>query len=620
MHGTADLRKDNVLRILLFACSAALMAYVVVRASTISMTFDEAASYMTYVRWDILLIKEHDHASANHHLLNIWGMWACAQVFGPGEFSLRLPNVLCFVIYLYAAVRFALRAPVAILAFSSFVLLTLHPYLLDFFSMARGYGMSNAFLLFSLWQLYRFATEGMGSRPALLAAASGALAALAHTMLLNYFLCLIAVLIGAWGWMAFRSMARIPWRSILGLAAIAALCLSIVLPHALGMHAGKALFFGSSDPWRGMMGSLARSLAYDWPMPVQPLAIMALFLGVLGVCCCIAFLPGWSSKERRLAVALGMVLLAGVLLALFLQHAILALPWPEQRTALFLVPMMAWLLVAALFAWKRSSQAAILACAMAAPVTAHFARAMNSSYAMEWAVAGPVNRFIDLMEQDHVPLNAHRPVVSVSTALQCAPTVAFAKRAHGLPWLVSMHQPPDDSLPRCDYHIVTSDHERWVEAPRMVLVARHARAGVALYRETRMQRTFDEVVHAASLPALVADSVGPDSMPQPHLSWFVPEDWAGGDVLVAGTVQALEMMHETYLTLAMDHMRDERVVEHRDLGSHYQVPTYGQWYQAGMLFQPRHMLLPGDEVRFRVIPYLLRPRIHLGEVRLVVTR
>ena len=621
MVGSPANERGQLLRWALGGLSCLLMAYAVLRACTISFSWDEAFTYLNHVRWDVLMIREHDMSSANHHLLNVWGMWVCAKLFGTHELSLRLPNLLALALYLYAAVRMSLRAGNTVLGLCAFVLFVAHPYLIDFFSLARGYGLSNGFMLLSLWQLYRFATEGASPRFGVLSAVYAALSALAHTILLNFFLCILAVVIGTWLLEAWRKRRRPRMAPIFLLVGIAALCLSLVVSNAVGMYANQALFHGSAGPWEGMMGSLAGALSYHHATPLAPLTIMAVHLFIMATTCAAALTGRARVGVNTLPIIMGLLLVAGIMLALFLQHALMDLPWPQTRTALFLVPLLCWLLVSALYALSAHDWLArAVGVAVAGVLLIHFVRCANTTYALEWVESGEVKDFIEEIQRDHSALDGLRPVVSVSCGPQCSPAMNYTIRAYGLQWLVSTDQPKQDSLPRSEYHLVAWDAERWVEPEHWTLLRRSMKTGTALYRDERMHRPFHEVVHEQVLPAAYADTIVRDGIPEPRLNWAVPPDQGPGLVLVTGTAQALETGHESWLSLSMDHVRNGRIIDHADIASHHQVRQYGLWYQAGILFQPKNSLSPGDTISFTVIPYIREPRIRIGNVSLRVLR
>ena len=81
---------------ILLLCSTGLFAYVLYRAIHLSFVHDESLSYT------IVIGMPNWKASANHHPLNTRLMRWSAGKFGYDEWSLRLPNVASFILYLSA--------------------------------------------------------------------------------------------------------------------------------------------------------------------------------------------------------------------------------------------------------------------------------------------------------------------------------------------------------------------------------------------------------------------------------------------------------------------------------------------------------------------------------------
>ena len=121
---------------------AGLGVYVGVRAWALSFTHDESLTYTSYVHRpfsSILLSRETD---ANNHPLNTLAMKLGGGLFGPSEIALRWSSVVAFVVYLLALLvllRRVERRPIRILGISIAIA---SPYVLDFFSLARGYGLA----------------------------------------------------------------------------------------------------------------------------------------------------------------------------------------------------------------------------------------------------------------------------------------------------------------------------------------------------------------------------------------------------------------------------------------------------------------------------------------------
>lgn len=134
------------------AIGISLLLFVIYKAATTSFTHDESYSFLKYVHQPFMDIISYKTAYTNNHILNSVLMKYCEVFFGNSEFALRLPNTLAFVLYLFYVFSFLNKNAKALLI-PGFVLFTVHPYLLDFFSLARGYGLSIAFMTMSMYYL-----------------------------------------------------------------------------------------------------------------------------------------------------------------------------------------------------------------------------------------------------------------------------------------------------------------------------------------------------------------------------------------------------------------------------------------------------------------------------------
>ena len=114
---------------------------VLTKAALVPFTYDEAYSDLVYAQaWDGFRRLNF----ANNHPLNSFAMHVMSRVFGHEPFALRLPNILSF--YVFAATAFVVARKLAMPAFA-FAALIMNALLLEFFSLARGYGISAAFAL-----------------------------------------------------------------------------------------------------------------------------------------------------------------------------------------------------------------------------------------------------------------------------------------------------------------------------------------------------------------------------------------------------------------------------------------------------------------------------------------
>ncbi len=174
---------------LLLLLALSLVIFVTIKATISSFTHDESYSYLRYVGQSIIQIFSYDTPFTNNHILNTVFMKYSEMLFGSSEIALRTPNIVSLIIYLYFTYlllkdrSFTIILPV-------FILMSFSPYLLDFFGLARGYGISIGFMIFSLYYLLRF-FETDKQKDLVLFNLGALLAALANFALLDFWLAAI---------------------------------------------------------------------------------------------------------------------------------------------------------------------------------------------------------------------------------------------------------------------------------------------------------------------------------------------------------------------------------------------------------------------------------------------
>src|SRR6185436_12641938 len=108
----------------------------------------EAATYLRYIPHDFFSVFNFDVAT--NHFLNTLLTKLCYLIGGNSELVLRLPNHVGYGMYLWFSLRILQRLRHRAIAFAGFLLLNLNPYVLDYFSLSRGYGLSLGFLMGTL--------------------------------------------------------------------------------------------------------------------------------------------------------------------------------------------------------------------------------------------------------------------------------------------------------------------------------------------------------------------------------------------------------------------------------------------------------------------------------------
>ncbi len=120
------------------------------------ITHDEAFSYEVYSSKNIKsILSFKEDVSANNHIVNTLFMKLISGIGFEQAGMLRLLSSISFLIFLISA--FLMTKDEKNIASSSLYLFACcNPYLLDFFSMARGYGISFALMTLSLYLFLTF--------------------------------------------------------------------------------------------------------------------------------------------------------------------------------------------------------------------------------------------------------------------------------------------------------------------------------------------------------------------------------------------------------------------------------------------------------------------------------
>lgn len=178
--------------------SAAFGVYIILRAWMLPITVDESTTAVIHVQRTVLdTLTYSTEANPNNHILNTLLIKLFTGLFGWWPVVVRLPVLIGGFLYLWAAnmlsKRFSEQSRVRLFAF---VALLGNPYVLEFFALARGYGLGAGLMLVALWQTWLFLEENSGRRMRNAVLAAG-LAVYANFTLVLFFGPFMALLMMA---------------------------------------------------------------------------------------------------------------------------------------------------------------------------------------------------------------------------------------------------------------------------------------------------------------------------------------------------------------------------------------------------------------------------------------
>ncbi len=336
--------------------SLLVFSYVAARTWRLDATYDEVwtiTEYLPLTYWEIL---SREPCNSNNHILNsllikLFDSVLHGRIAGlHGLVIARLPNLIAFALYLTFAFKTARRFFPPITGLLFFVLSWCNPFLLDFFGLARGYGLALGFMMPALYFLLRF-RERLSLRCAALSLAFSLCSVLSNLPFLNVYLA-IAGLVFLFPFI--KNKTRQPDLKLLGILFFFSFALFAILYEPVRkMLAGGDLYYGGYVGfYHDTLHSLTKaSLGRPFQEEGFPLQLN-LFLAALAL----LVILGWQRVPKLPAFALFCTaILAIPILSSLLQHWWLGNLFLIGRTALFYFPL--FILVMAAWAGNATSAA-----------------------------------------------------------------------------------------------------------------------------------------------------------------------------------------------------------------------------------------------------------------------
>ncbi len=383
--------KEKPLLALLFALSLALLLYTGYRAACLSMTHDESVSYLWFKDLNVgsCFYDEACWPSANNHLLNTFLFQVFTNIFGISELTIRLPNVTAHAVYLLCSTLLLLKATErSWLILSGFIMININPYLLDFFSLARGYGICAGLTMASIFFYMSYISE-QRFRGLIFTYIAAFSAVLANFVALNFLASLIAstVILSTIRYLRNETKFSLLLKET-SIPLITASILAFLLYRPIQFLQGGGEFAYGAPQLSGTFVSLTRNTLYDaaylgvvtvdfffWIFVIAVIA--AIFGGVH------SYLKKPEESWRINYLFATLLFLFGCLVMLF-QRWLLGSDFLIDRKALLFVPVCAVLFFYFLYWMRNKKVIPYVALLLSVSLSYHFFRTMNFTKTLEW--------------------------------------------------------------------------------------------------------------------------------------------------------------------------------------------------------------------------------------------
>lgn len=341
--------KKNLLQLSLVVLSGSgLLVFVIYKAYNLSFTHDESYTYLHYVHQGFMDIISYKTPYTNNHILNTVFMKYSEVFFGNSEIALRLPNIAAFIVYsTFATLLLYKHCPKLLLP--CYLLLVLNPYLLDFFGLARGYGLSIGFLLMSIYYLSLYFSTKQ-NKHLILFNIGAFLAVMSNFSLLNYYVAaLIVYNVVAYILAKFSSLNEnntYHFYKFNKINLISVLLSGMVLYEPLRRISKKSLldFGGKKGIMADTVASSIDDLFYETHVTESYVIILKALVLVVAICPLTLFIVKFIKKEKEFfkenvtLMVVNLTLWMIVLITL-IQHVVLGNDFYVHRFALFLYPI-----------------------------------------------------------------------------------------------------------------------------------------------------------------------------------------------------------------------------------------------------------------------------------------
>jgi len=375
--------KHSILLYLLLVASGCLWCYSAYRSFSVPMTHDESSTWLSLRAvgfWESLQ-SPYYWTDANNHLLNTLLFQKSIALFGQADWVVRLPNVLAHLVYLIASIYIILQLTQdPITGIAGWALLNLNPYFIEFFSLARGYGLAMGFMLLSLAFLIAFLKNPKGYIVWEMFLAAG-LSVLSNFTQLLFFVALW----GSFIWVIWRHF-RFPFKRIVHFQLpplLISSLLGIVLYRPILWLQNSGEFEWGSSQLKDTFWQLAADSLYKQGY-FSEYTIHIFFYGLI-LLSGVAILKGLVKKQDNFYTVVSL-LVTSVIGIMIVQKGLLGTEYLVNRKALLFVPIWGLLIFCFLLSFfkNRPSFQKIIFSLITISSIWHFSRTMNIEQTREW--------------------------------------------------------------------------------------------------------------------------------------------------------------------------------------------------------------------------------------------
>ncbi len=424
--------------------ASVIWTYVILRAALVPWVHDESTSLYWFLERGTFLPYVALWDAGNHFLSSAIGVLGY-KFWGLSLFGSRVGSVLAFPIYAWSVYRVGLLLQDRLVRWCMWSALLACPFLLEFFSLFRGYGLGMAFLAFAVDGMLRYRALPSDKHLAriLIGLALADFAVLSMVPLWAMVVALLAFDLVRRG----RSAGRFPVRSFILWVLLGLLPLLVGILLSWEMKRRGLLYHGSLD---GFVAVTLSSLSKYVLGGLHPALLIVSAMAVIAASMALLVGRTWRTPLLLVAFLLWADVASRIGMAL-----VLGVNYPEDRAALHLLPLAILLLAFAADAlastdlrWRWAA-AILLVLPFRSVITA------NLDHTVLWPEQSVPARFVQWIGERQAGVD--RPL-TIGTYHQLALALPYAARLQG----VVLNPPDAQGFPNAPTDIRIVD-ERFLE-------------------------------------------------------------------------------------------------------------------------------------------------------------
>jgi hypothetical protein len=428
-------------RIICLLIGVALLCYTLLRAFNIGFTHDESYTflYSSHNSFMQIISNRTTLVSANNHILNTLFIKLFYNMFGGAEIALRLQSIFAHAIYLLVTFLLLRNLKSNVLIICGYIILNSNPYLLDFFSLARGYALAISFMMVSIYYFIRF-TEDEKEKQLVYSFIAASLAVLSNFALLNYFAALLFIQ-QVFLFLKYKQLKTNFYKSRNVLIILVVLGIICYEPVRKLIKFNCFDFGGNQGIWLDTAASELNFYLYEQAYTDIVFNIIFLFIKVSVFLYFLFLVYRIFSSKLNSSDKNGLIIFGTLLLIVFsnaLQHYLFGAPYIVERFALFITPLYFLSIVYCLDSFLRINKfTAITGFAFSVLLSigmlVHLIFCMNLNSALNWRYDSTTKEMLSDLEKEK--LRTGKKSLKLGITWLNEPVINFYRETKKLDWL-----------------------------------------------------------------------------------------------------------------------------------------------------------------------------------------